>query len=185
MKPIFALHGESPVVSAVAFKLLQPTITIGRSAKCDLAVRDGTVSRRHAELYVSEEKASICDLCSCNGTFINGERVSCAEIKFGDQVQLGTVSFRVRASAGAEKRDDSDSATDRNADKPRAIGRKLHNLSPAQRRVVELLLEGLPEKLVAARLNLSITTVHNHIQAVYRIFNVHSRSELLVLLLEK
>jgi len=59
----------------------------------------------------------------------------------------------------------------------------LAGLSDARRRVLDLLLQGFPEKKVAATLNLSPTTVHNHITAIHRAFKVHSRSDLLVLLL--
>lgn len=187
MLPVFALHGESPVVSAVLFKLALPESTIGRSSTCDLVVRDGTVSRRHAQLLVADGIASVADLESSNGTFLNEVRTSRAQLHNGDRLRFGSVAFRV-AAASKEWRcdpDDSGSATDRGDGGPQGAENCLHKLSPAQRRVVKLLLKGMPEKHVAARLHLSITTVHNHIQAAYRILDVHSRSELLVLLLEK
>ena len=52
-------------------------------------------------------------------------------------------------------------------------------LTPAQRRVLENLLRGLTEKEVAARLNISIHTVHSHVKNLYKIFGVSSRGELI------
>jgi DNA-binding CsgD family transcriptional regulator len=65
------------------------------------------------------------------------------------------------------------------------IGKELvhSGLSPCQRRVLDLILHGLPEKKIAVRIHISQHTVHNHLRAIYRTLGVHSRSELLVRLL--
>jgi DNA-binding CsgD family transcriptional regulator len=52
-------------------------------------------------------------------------------------------------------------------------------LPPRQRQVLRLLLSGLGEKEIAARLGLSRNTVHHHVKALYRHFHVSTRSELL------
>ena len=52
-------------------------------------------------------------------------------------------------------------------------------LSPRQRDVLELLLSGDSEKQIAGKLNVSHNTVHHHVKAIHRHFNVSSRSELL------
>ena len=52
-------------------------------------------------------------------------------------------------------------------------------LPPRQREVLQLLLEGLSVKEVAARLELSPNTVHSHIKTIYLRFSVSSRAELL------
>jgi DNA-binding NarL/FixJ family response regulator len=58
------------------------------------------------------------------------------------------------------------------------------DLSPARRRVVACALQGLSEKDIARQVRLSPHTVHNHIQAIYQLLGVHSRSELLARLLK-
>jgi DNA-binding NarL/FixJ family response regulator len=50
---------------------------------------------------------------------------------------------------------------------------------PRQTRVL-LLVKGLSEKEIGNRLEISPHTVHNHIIASYRVFEVHSRSVFLV-----
>ncbi len=52
-------------------------------------------------------------------------------------------------------------------------------LSPRQRDVLDALLDGDSEKQIAARLKLSQPTVHEHVTAVYRHFEVSSRGELM------
>ena len=51
-------------------------------------------------------------------------------------------------------------------------------LAPRQRQVLDALLEGDGEKQIAARLGLSRHTVHDHVKALYRRFDVGSRGEL-------
>jgi DNA-binding CsgD family transcriptional regulator len=53
------------------------------------------------------------------------------------------------------------------------------NLAPRQRQTLTCLLEGDSEKQVAARLALSIATVHEYVTSLYRHFGVVSRAELL------
>jgi len=52
-------------------------------------------------------------------------------------------------------------------------------LTPRQREVLQLLLDGLGEKEIAAKLMISRHTVHNHIKALHRAYGVASRGELL------
>jgi DNA-binding NarL/FixJ family response regulator len=80
----------------------------------------------------------------------------------------------------------SDVDTPRCESRLRSVGGCHASLSTAQRRVLDLILRGLVgEKQIAAHLHLSPTTVHNHRQAIYRIFEVHSRSKLILRVLAK
>ena len=50
-------------------------------------------------------------------------------------------------------------------------------LTPRQTEVLGLLLKGLPNKLIARELNLSVETVKDHVAAVLRALNVSSRTQ--------
>jgi len=52
-------------------------------------------------------------------------------------------------------------------------------LTPRQRQTLEFLLDGLSEKQIANRLNLSKATIHDYIVQLHRHFDVSSRGELL------
>jgi len=53
------------------------------------------VSRRHAEVRVSQGKVFLRDLGSANGTFLNGERItSHRELRSGDRIDIGPYSFK-------------------------------------------------------------------------------------------
>ena len=51
-------------------------------------------------------------------------------------------------------------------------------LTPAERRVAELVAEGRPTKLVAAELFVSVKTVEGHLSRIYAKLSVRSRAEL-------
>ena len=52
-----------------------------------------------------------------------------------------------------------------------------NNLSPAEKKVMALVYDGLSEDSIANRLYLSPFTVHTHIRNVYAKLGIHSRSE--------
>ena len=53
-------------------------------------------------------------------------------------------------------------------------------LTPRQSDVLALLLKGLPNKLIARELNLSVDTVKDHVAAVLRALGVNSRTQAVV-----
>lgn len=58
-------------------------------------------------------------------------------------------------------------------------------LSRRERETLDLLLGGLSEKQVAARLDVSVNTVHTYVKSLYRRLGVRSRGELLALMLRR
>lgn len=54
------------------------------------------------------------------------------------------------------------------------------SLTARQKDVLRGVLKGLPNKLIARELNLSVETVKDHVAALLRIFNVASRTQLVV-----
>ena len=64
--------------------------TIGREAGVDLVLTDGKASRRHAALRVLPDgRATLYDLGSSNGTFVNGRRIQSTLLQGGEQIQIG------------------------------------------------------------------------------------------------
>lgn len=81
---------------------------IGRDPSCLVRLDDPLISRRHAVLRVSGTSATIADLSSANGVFVNGERVVRPKtLSPGDRVLIGRQELEIRGSA------DSDRAPDR------------------------------------------------------------------------
>ncbi|SDG61869.1 FHA domain-containing protein [Pseudonocardia oroxyli] len=64
-------------------------LTIGRLPDNDVVLDDLLVSRRHAELHRTGTSWRIVDLNSGNGTFVNGVRVTTADIGARDVIGIG------------------------------------------------------------------------------------------------
>jgi hypothetical protein len=74
---------------------IDKTSTIGREPGLDVVLPDGSVSRRHARIELRGESFFVVDLGSANGTFVNGAKVSEAELHGGQFLRLGALNFEV------------------------------------------------------------------------------------------
>jgi len=63
--------------------------TIGRHPDSDIFLDDVTVSRRHAEIEQVGHTFTVSDVGSLNGTYLNRERIEHAELRSGDELQVG------------------------------------------------------------------------------------------------
>ncbi|HET6899815.1 MAG TPA: FHA domain-containing protein, partial [Vicinamibacteria bacterium] len=76
---------------------------VGRSASTAFRVDHTTVSRRHAALTLSEDRAHLTveDLGAANGTRVNGLEIKgTQELQDGDTLELGEVRFKLRIERG-------------------------------------------------------------------------------------
>lgn len=62
---------------------------IGRHPESDIFLDDITVSRKHAEIRRNADGFELHDVGSLNGTYVNRERVETADLRAGDEVQVG------------------------------------------------------------------------------------------------
>ena len=76
---------------------------LGRVDEAAAWMDSPSVSRRHARILVSADRASIEDLGSRNGTFVGGERVrTSTPLSDGDEIRLGSVVIRFRMFTAGE-----------------------------------------------------------------------------------
>ena len=64
---------------------------------------------------------------------------------------------------------------DRSNDRATRAG--IHALTPREREIMELLADGLPNKLIARRLQVALPTVKNHVHSILDKWDVRSRGE--------
>jgi pSer/pThr/pTyr-binding forkhead associated (FHA) protein len=74
---------------------------LGRGLSADVRLDDQTVSRKHAVIVRRGDEAVILDDRSMNGTWLNGERVTEAVLRDGDEIMLGRVGLRFVSSVPA------------------------------------------------------------------------------------
>ena len=77
---------------------LQPgrIVVVGRAVTSDVPIYDPTISRRHAELALTDGGVKVKDVGSSNGTFLNGARITEAVAGENDVITFGKVAFRVK-----------------------------------------------------------------------------------------
>ncbi len=81
---LFARH-ESSDRSRTAFRKRGP----------DIILKDGSVSRTHALIFVDKDAISVADLMSTNGTRVNGTGINDTDLREGDVIHLGKTRLRV------------------------------------------------------------------------------------------
>jgi FhaA, N-terminal domain/FHA domain len=87
-------------VSGGRHHLTRPVTTVGRGSDADLRVDDPGISRRHAQIRVSNVAAEIMDLDSTNGTIVDGRRVRSAALADGSTIRLGNTTLVFRRGDG-------------------------------------------------------------------------------------
>ena len=98
MRFILEITDGAGAGKAVAIQPNQPC-RVGRAEGAELVIsNDGLLSRSHFVVECSGEwSCRVRDLNSTNGTFVNGQRVTEAEISEGDTLVAGRTTFAVRA----------------------------------------------------------------------------------------
>ena len=70
---------------------------IGRSPDCDLRANSRQISRKHCVIRVKNQRVTIRDLASRNGTLVNDEKIEAEHpLANGDRITLGRFEFEVR-----------------------------------------------------------------------------------------
>lgn len=87
------------------FVLARGELTIGRNPDNDIVIDNVGVSRRHAVIRLSGDRATIEDLGSANGTFVNGQKIARHELTDGDEILVlkHRLVFRVAREAAASR----------------------------------------------------------------------------------
>lgn len=104
--------GRSPAAEEPVFTLTSAYAThplgrgvhsVGRGSDVDIRIDLFEVSRSHARIVVEGSTATIEDLGSKNGTFVNGRRISGpTRLAEGDEVRLGSAAARFRFGRAGE-----------------------------------------------------------------------------------
>jgi DNA-binding winged helix-turn-helix (wHTH) protein len=76
--------------------LLEGANVIGRAPDATIQCDAPGVSRHHARIVVRAGEATLEDLGSKNGTYLQQERITSARLSDGDEIRLGTASLTFR-----------------------------------------------------------------------------------------
>lgn len=84
---------QPPGQEPMAFAVTQERVAVGRDAGNDIRLPEPAVSSRHAVIITRMGQATVHDLNSSNGTWINGKRIESQRLAHGDVVQFGRLSM--------------------------------------------------------------------------------------------
>jgi pSer/pThr/pTyr-binding forkhead associated (FHA) protein len=76
--------------------------TIGREPTNDICIRDPLVSKHHARIIISNHSVTLFDLGSANKTRVNGQVVTQATLRYGDELQFARVKCSLVLAAVSE-----------------------------------------------------------------------------------
>lgn len=86
MPKLFVFRGRRKEGS---YDLDKKRITIGRGDESDIRLDNPLVSRSHARVAFVDGKWRVEDLATANGLWLNGERVTTADLQIGDTIEIG------------------------------------------------------------------------------------------------
>lgn len=92
MWAIRVLTGKS---AGQVFPLKNGVNNLGRSPQCHIVLTAQGISKKHAQIMVTEDKVIISDLQSSNGTFVNGTRIQNHSLKPGDKFTINDIIFDI------------------------------------------------------------------------------------------
>lgn len=81
--------------SANQFQKISKHIRIGRNSDNDIIINYPYISSHHAEIIISDKKLILRDLNSSNGTYVNKQKITQAQITPDDQIHFGTYKFNL------------------------------------------------------------------------------------------
>jgi pSer/pThr/pTyr-binding forkhead associated (FHA) protein len=81
------------------FRIREGPNTIGSAPDADVVLHDTAISGKHASLRYKDQKFTITDLDSTNGTFLNdrADPIAREELKDNDIVRIGEVTLKFKS----------------------------------------------------------------------------------------
>ena len=93
---MWILEIDEPETGRLTFRIPVGSVkTVGRSTGAEFMVDAALVSRLHCQLSATGDTLHVKDLGSTNGTFVNGKRITSAELQDGDRLAVGRVELTV------------------------------------------------------------------------------------------
>ncbi len=91
-------------LNGTIFDLLPGETLVGRNADCTIPLDFHGISRKHFKVVLNEDVATLVDLGSANGTFLNNSKIE-NEVKLnkGDMVKIGSIALKYLPKGDTER----------------------------------------------------------------------------------
>jgi len=101
-----------------SFPLSEGATILGRRHDCDLRIPLLSVSRRHCQFNLQNGNIKLRDLQSSNGTLVNGKVVDETEVKAGDTIKIGPLTFLLQVDGAPRIAPGESNREDKKSEKP-------------------------------------------------------------------
>jgi signal transduction histidine kinase len=91
-----------PHDDTASFELTRFPVILGRGPESDVCLNHPSVSRKHAQIDLCEDRLLIKDLGSSFGTFINNKRTSSSLLSDGDILRLGSCELAIQSGESVQ-----------------------------------------------------------------------------------
>jgi len=91
-------------LAGLSHELGEGWTTLGRADGNGFRIADSSVSGQHCEVRPRGDELEVRDLCSTNGTFVQGRKITEAILKAGQTLRVGEVLLRFEASPASAPR---------------------------------------------------------------------------------
>jgi DNA-binding CsgD family transcriptional regulator len=143
-------------------------VTLGRDEGNDVVMPDDMqVSRVHAKIAQRNGQWILADLGSRNGSFVNTRLIHEHPLRDGDQLCFGSQVFSFVSGPDPHATEAASSV-------------EFHDpkLTEREHSVLQLVSDGLTDKEIAVRLDISVNTVRSHLDRIAGKTGLRKRSEL-------
>lgn len=96
-----------PVKGGEPILLKKDVTVVGRKSDlCDLQIDKNSISKIHCVIVKTDGLLFVRDLCSTNGTRVNGQKITRGALLPGDELSIASIKFEVELSGDAKAEND-------------------------------------------------------------------------------
>jgi len=95
-----------PVSGGEPILLRKDVSVVGRKSDlCDIQIDKNSISKIHCVIIKTDGLLFVRDLCSTNGTRVNGQKITRGALLPGDELSIASVKFEVELSGDPKEED--------------------------------------------------------------------------------
>lgn len=96
-----------PVNGGQPIEITRDVSVVGRKSDlCDIQIDKNSISKIHCVIIKTDGLLFVRDLCSTNGTRVNGQKITRGALLPGDELALASMKFEVELSGDPKEEDE-------------------------------------------------------------------------------
>ncbi|QDT41197.1 FHA domain protein [Gimesia alba] len=96
-----------PVNGGQPIEITRDVSVVGRKSDlCDIQIDKNSISKIHCVIIKTDGLLFVRDLCSTNGTRVNGQKITRGALLPGDELSLASMKFEVELSGDPKEEDE-------------------------------------------------------------------------------